>query len=1485
MPSKFIVPINFKTLVTPASVLVLALPFDSPKLPLQVIQVKAASAVVQVGAAASVNVVSQPSGPTQPSAFQVIQVRAGGGVGTYYQAIVYPLALKEPSLPLQVISVKAQPPVVTVTPGQVIIYGTGYKEPQLPPNVIVTSQAFDYGSYWGYIQVYSAYDYETEQPRKPLQIIRVSSGGGQPPTAPPVTRVYSVNDYITQQPRAPLQVIQVKAGGGVVVGAPAVIKIVKLPLHEYFKDYGKYDIIFSKPVSNPPPVIPGLVTSVKRFNVTTAIAGSTVVVPHGLIFKPRIILMSIGGETAVSGTTTGQRSYKKGFGAAISYAGVITQYCFGTHSDLGVNPTQADATVRNDAICSVMAAGSASPDVTAGRLAVQSIDSVNVTFVINEQFDANYSLQVQFIGGTDLTSLALFNDTAPAAIGAKSYTNPGFNPDFLLFFGGHLSQAFPDVENDSSTFIGAADKNLNQWVWSGGVNDAAGPASARAETYCRAGECISVLGTAVNPPDCRATLQSIDPLGFTLNWTKIITTNGRKFICLAVQGGNWSVGNFLTPADHVNHQVVSGLPYKPIGEVFVSAGKPASALDTLDAHELLSVGFAQDSTIHGNEAAGQKNITAPTVTYTGISDANEYLNLDITGAPSGLGSVVSVQSDGFTWNQGTLDPVQAFVGYITFGAIVPGPYHNQIITVKPNGGGNYLSLQAALAGELAAHKNLISQNIVLEFDCYAGVDVTPVTITGQNNTGGNGYITDSQHYIYIKCVQGHNGFPDVLGLSSYILDITSTGISGILIQNEYVRFKQFQIRMNVASGNGGFAGYFMASSGMFAPTYWEFVNCIAIANFTNGAFCDGFKTPSAGAVMDAVGVTSVMANCVTYDFLSRDASFSGFNTALTTLQLHRRYNCTAYNCSQGFQDHADVIDINCAAIGCDNGWNTSTGPNAASDYNFSTCGPAGINGAYYPGTLSTSTLDAKGAHSANGLPVYMVDPDSYDIRPEGGDTSLVGQGKNLSADPDFPFNYDVQDNIRTVPWTIGAFQPNRPVIQGVHWHWVGGVTDILAKINIKLNLTEPNVFLKVGLLADLSDGQLFGPAATNANNVVQFIIATTPNTKYYYQVVVASVPYGKIASFSSFPVVGKPASFVLACGGCSDIGSNSNIFNAIKAKNPLVFIEYGDLHYWNIDSNTVALFRLGYDTVGQTPKRARLYDAVARDYMWDDHDFGKDNSDGTSPSKPAAESSYRESVPSYPLPSLIGQVYHSFLIGRVRCVVTDLRSERSPNANIDNASKTMMGPEQLAWFYNELLTAKANSQFILWFTTTPWIAPSGDNNSDDWGGFATERQAIANFIQANALDGIMLTASGDMHSAVIDDGTNDIYTSDGKGNHVPYFLPFPLNQTTQTYGGNWTQGPFVHNGTRLMGFAGIITVTDNGYQLKIQTDVINELGTVTSFCRVYNYPFSVFTLERPSGVIYLAEGAPFSSQFTGETPAATNYTVEVPVNTRIDETC
>jgi hypothetical protein len=110
----------------------------------------------------------------------------------------------------------------------------------------------------------------------------------------------------------------------------------------------------------------------------------------------------------------------------------------------------------------------------------------------------------------------------------------------------------------------------------------------------------------------------------------------------------------------------------------------------------------------------------------------------------------------------------------------------------------------------------------------------------------------------------------------------------------------------------------------------------------------------------------------------------------------------------------------------------------------------------------------------------------------------------------------------------------------------------------------------------------------------------------------------------------------------------------------------------------------------------------------DDHDYCDNDSTGTCTSREASHEAYRAYVPHYPLSSVnntLSQpyfkngsspgVYQAFTIGRVRVIMTDLRSEAIPGIQ-------MYSDAQRQWFLHEL-TLASNYSLVIWYFITLYI--------------------------------------------------------------------------------------------------------------------------------------------------------------------------------------
>lgn len=386
-------------------------------------------------------------------------------------------------------------------------------------------------------------------------------------------------------------------------------------------------------------------------------------------------------------------------------------------------------------------------------------------------------------------------------------------------------------------------------------------------------------------------------------------------------------------------------------------------------------------------------------------------------------------------------------------------------------------------------------------------------------------------------------------------------------------------------------------------------------------------------------------------------------------------------------------------------------------------------------------------------------------------------------------------------------QTPSPFLSGV---WSGNVTPTSASVCVRLNAAGLRVRLVVGTSEKLNPA-VYSPAvttsATNGNVVTLDIDGLQPATEYNFGIEVAGAlrtePLSR-GKFRTFPQ--GASSFRIAFASCGDWRDpDQRAYDAIVAEQPLIFLNIGDLHYSDTGTTVAEDYRKNYDAVLSHPNQGALYRSMPTAYIWDDHDFTGNDSNGTSPGTATARTVYRDYVPHYPLNVTGGAIGQAFTIGRVRIVMTDLRSAASPATNAESTSKTRLGAAQKAWFKQELIAARdAGFPLVLWVSTTPWIATAAVGD-DTWGGYATERAELAEFIKDNRIKNLVML-SGDMHAIAYDDGSNSDYASGG-GSPLVVLHASPLTRPASAKGGPYTAGPI--EGTAQYG---LLEITDNGGQ-------------------------------------------------------------------------
>jgi alkaline phosphatase D len=288
--------------------------------------------------------------------------------------------------------------------------------------------------------------------------------------------------------------------------------------------------------------------------------------------------------------------------------------------------------------------------------------------------------------------------------------------------------------------------------------------------------------------------------------------------------------------------------------------------------------------------------------------------------------------------------------------------------------------------------------------------------------------------------------------------------------------------------------------------------------------------------------------------------------------------------------------------------------------------------------------------------------------------------------------------------------------------------------------------VSIGTAPDLSDARVVhGPALAADSDFMGHvrIEGLKPQTKYFYSVVLdgeraMARPY---PSFSTAPAIGTPGKTRVAFSSC--VGRSGFLTAAIWAEMSArtrfdLLLMLGDNHYAN--STAPEPQRAAYYDHRQTLGYAEITRRVPTYAIWDDHDYGPNDSDATAEGKEISLRTFQQvwANPSYGQPDDPG-VHFRFARGEIDFFMLDNRYHRSPNRMVDDGTKTMLGARQLAWLKRELLASRAKVKFIA--SGSEW-EPNG--HLDSWTSFAREREEIFGFLREHDMQGVILL-SGDRH--------------------------------------------------------------------------------------------------------------------------------------------
>lgn len=258
----------------------------------------------------------------------------------------------------------------------------------------------------------------------------------------------------------------------------------------------------------------------------------------------------------------------------------------------------------------------------------------------------------------------------------------------------------------------------------------------------------------------------------------------------------------------------------------------------------------------------------------------------------------------------------------------------------------------------------------------------------------------------------------------------------------------------------------------------------------------------------------------------------------------------------------------------------------------------------------------------------------------------------------------------------------------------------------------------------------------------------------------------------------------IAFGSCAEQQKPQPVLEVALTRNPDIFIYLGD----NIYSDTYSMdtLRKNYGLLGARPEFKKLKEAVPIYAVWDDHDFGWNDSGRHYPYKEESKKIFLEFFGDQGDTSINNHlgIYHAAYFGeagnRVQIIFPDLRTFRDKllpynnskvgdprfNYQLDysaytSADSVMLGEEQWKWMEDQL---KQPADLRIIASSTQFSITH--NGYEAWANFPHEQKRMLDLIRTTQANGVLFI-SGDVHyaelSRLTDSGIYPIYDLTSSG--------------------------------------------------------------------------------------------------------------------------
>ena len=270
-----------------------------------------------------------------------------------------------------------------------------------------------------------------------------------------------------------------------------------------------------------------------------------------------------------------------------------------------------------------------------------------------------------------------------------------------------------------------------------------------------------------------------------------------------------------------------------------------------------------------------------------------------------------------------------------------------------------------------------------------------------------------------------------------------------------------------------------------------------------------------------------------------------------------------------------------------------------------------------------------------------------------------------------------------------------------------------------------------------------------------------PDTVYRYRVVDSTgrpQHPGIDAAFRTAPRLGTARSLRVVAGSCASAWGpdpSQPIFRRIAARRPELFLWLGDNTYfsklereWEDPTAMARRWR----SARSMPSLQPLLANCSHLSIWDDHDFGPNDSDRTYALRRQSQQLFRAWWPNPRREEEGDGIHFRHRHGQVEFFLLDTRFFRDPNSEPPGPDKQLLGEAQWLWLEHALRDSQADFKII----ASGMQVLSDYHRFETWGLFPQERRRLLDLLARHRIPGVVLL-SGDRHfgEVLVDRGNLD----------------------------------------------------------------------------------------------------------------------------------